>query len=296
MGVSKKHAKGRLDKYYHMAKEQGYRARSAFKLIQLNRKFNLLDKAKVCVDLCAAPGGWLQVASKYMPKPSVIIGIDLDPIAPIPGVMTFVEDITTSKCRATLKRELKTWKADLFLHDGAPNVGTTWVQDAFFQSELTLSALKLATEFLIEGGTFVTKVFRSKDYNKLLWVFNQLFKVVDATKPSSSRNVSAEIFVVCRDFLAPKKIDPRLLDPAYVFKEVDDIELEGKALKEKQGVVLNNIFHPEKKQRHRDGYQDGDYTLHQKNSVAEFVESAEFLDILAKSSCLDFNMDDKSKE
>lgn len=131
------------------------------------------------------------------------------------------------------------------MHDGAPNVGTSWAQDAFFQSELTLSALKLASEFLIQGGTFVTKVFRSKDYNKLLWVCNQLFKVVEATKPSSSRTVSAEIFVVCRDFIAPKKIDPRLLDPSFVFKEVDDVELEGKALKEKQGVILNNIFHPE---------------------------------------------------
>jgi AdoMet-dependent rRNA methyltransferase SPB1 len=146
------------------------------------------------------------------------------------------------------------------------------------------------------GGTFVSKVFRSKDYNKLMWVFNQLFGRVEATKPSSSRNVSAEIFVVCRDFLAPKKIDPRILDPAYVFKEIDDMVVDdgddSKKTKEKQGAVINNIFHPEKKRRHRDGYEDGDYTLHSSTPVAEFIESSEYLDILARSTCLSFDEED----
>ncbi|KND02374.1 23S rRNA (uridine(2552)-2'-O-)-methyltransferase [Spizellomyces punctatus DAOM BR117] len=298
MGVKKKYAKGRLDKYYHMAKEQGYRARSAFKLIQLNKKYNFLERSKCLVDLCAAPGGWLQVAAKYMPKPNIIIGLDLAAIKPIPGVITHVEDITTQKCRMTLKRELKTWKADVFLHDGAPNVGTSWLQDAFTQSELVLASLKLATEFLMAGGCFVTKVFRSKDYNKLIWVFNQFFDKVEATKPASSRNVSAEIFVVCREFKAPKKVDPRLLDPKYVFKEVDDVpeeEMDDKKRKERQGAMLNDLFHPEKRRRHRSGYADGDYTLHVASSISDFVRGPDFLGVLTQSNALRFDQDDFGK-
>lgn len=90
-----------------------------------------------------------------MPANSIIIGVDLSPIKAIPKVITFQSDITTEKCRATIRSHLKTWKADTVLHDGAPNVGTAWVQDSFNQAELVLHSLKLATEFLVEGGTFV---------------------------------------------------------------------------------------------------------------------------------------------
>ncbi|KAI0721317.1 Spb1 C-terminal domain-containing protein [Cerioporus squamosus] len=293
--AQKKTGKGRLDKYYKLAKEQGYRARSAFKLIQLNKKYSFLESARCCIDLCAAPGGWLQVASKYMPVNSVIVGVDLVPIKPIPRVVTFASDITTTQCRNLIRNELKDWKADVVLHDGAPNVGTAWVQDAYSQSELVLMSLKLAAEFLIKGGTFVTKVFRSVDYNNLIWVFNQLFAKVEATKPPSSRNVSAEIFVVCRDFLAPKHIDPKFFDPKHVFKELTASapaeELAGAVAKNAQA----NVFQPEKKRRQRDGYAEGDYTLYKETGAADFIRCQDAVTFLGTYNKITFKTDEEKE-
>lgn len=278
MAIQKKHGKGRLDKWYKLAKEKGYRARAAFKLIQLNKKYGFLEKSKVVLDLCAAPGSWCQVAAETMPANSIIIGVDLSPIKPIPKVITFQSDITTEKCRATIRGHLKTWKADTVLHDGAPNVGTAWVQDSFNQAELVLHSLKLATEFLIEGGTFVTKVFRSKDYNPLLWVFNQLFEKVEATKPPSSRNVSAEIFVVCRGFKAPKRIDPKLLDPRSVFEDLANPTPNNEA----------KVYNPEVKKRKREGYEEGDYIQFKEIEASEFIQTTDPIAILGQYNKLSF--------
>lgn len=213
-----------------------------------------------------------------MPVNSLIIGVDLAPIKPIPRAITFQGDITTEKCRATIRQHLKTWKADTVLHDGAPNVGTAWNQDSFNQAELVLQSMKLATEFLVEGGTFVTKVFRSKDYNPLLWVFNQLFTKVEATKPPSSRNVSAEIFVVCRGFKAPKRIDPRFLDPRSVFAELSNPTPNNEA----------KVYNPEVKKRKREGYEEGDYTQFKEVTASEFIQTTDPLAILANCNKLSF--------
>ncbi|KAJ1607805.1 Spb1p-like FtsJ methylase [Cryptosporidium canis] len=268
MGRRAKTGKDRLDRYYHLAKEQGYRARSAFKLIQLAQKFNIFKNCEVLVDLCAAPGGWLQVAKRNMGVSSKIIGVDLVAIKGIPGVTTFKCDITTQRCRKLISDELNGIPVDVVLHDGAPNVGTSWDKDAYIQNELVLHSAELACEILRPNGIFVTKVFRSTDYNSVLWVLSQLFKTVKATKPQSSRNVSAEIFLVCLGYKAPKKIDSRFFDPKYVFLSNKD---------ENEGVDILSMGNSlEKSHRKDDSDNVDDCTGSDSDSSVDNQESAKF--------------------
>ncbi|GIX61130.1 AdoMet-dependent rRNA methyltransferase spb1 [Babesia caballi] len=265
-----KQGKERQDKYYYLAKEQGYRARSAFKILQLAKKFNIFENCNVLVDLCAAPGGWLQVAAKQMPVSSIIIGVDLVPIRPIKGVVTLQADIRTTRCRNLISHNLRGAEVDVVLHDGAPNVGANWNLDAFNQNVLVLEAAKLAAHVLRKGGIFVTKIFRSADYNSLIWMLGKCFDRVKVTKPSSSRNVSAEIFAVCIGFKTLKSLDPKLFNCEHVFVSqaaAPDADEEAEPVK---ATSLSQLLRHRKKVN-REGYEEGDDF--RERSVLEFLTS-----------------------
>lgn len=293
MGKKGKTGKNRQDKFYHLAKEQGFRSRAAFKLVQLNKRHDFLSNAvRGVIDLCAAPGGWMQVARKHMPLGAPCIGIDLVPIRPVAGCVALVGDITADSTRAEVRRVLhsggKSEKVDVVLNDGSPNMGKAWLQDAYTQSELTLAALRLASEFLSPGGSFISKVFRSNDYNSLLYVMHQLFQRVDATKPSASRTESAEIYVMCIGFKAPKSIDSRLLNPKFVFKDMSGDPKESE--NERPDLFLNTVLKDLKRQkRNRGGYDDGETILFKKASILQFCETSRPVALLVSSSQFSFD-------
>lgn len=209
-----KSSKDKRDIYYRKAKEEGWRARSAYKLTQIDDMFRILQGVRRVIDLCAAPGSWSQVLSRRLYVPAVesgtpaedlpkIVAIDLQPMAPIEGVTLLQGDITS---RATAERVISYFdgnQADLVISDGAPDVTGLHDLDEYVQSQLILAALVIVTATLKHGGTFVAKIFRGRDIGILYSQLKVLFRDVAVVKPKSSRNSSIEAFVVCRDFRPP---------------------------------------------------------------------------------------------
>nr|XP_043623174.1 adoMet-dependent rRNA methyltransferase spb1 [Erigeron canadensis] len=271
--------KHRLDKYYNLAKEHGYRSRAVWKIIQIDSKYPVFRSAHAVLDLCAAPGGWMQAAVERAPAGSLIIGVDLDPIRAIRGAIAVQEDITSNKCRATVKRlmnENGVKAFDLILHDGSPNVGGAWAQEATSQNSLVIDSVKLASELLAPKGNFVTKVFRSRDYSAVLYCLRQLFEKVEVDKPLASRSTSAEIYCICLNYKAPAKIDPRLFDVRHLFQGG------------KEAPKVLDVLRDPKQKRHRDGYEDGDTTLRKTSSATDFIWSNAPLDVLGTVGSITF--------
>jgi len=192
-------ADARKDHYRRLAKDQGYRARSAYKLLQLNDSYHILRKGSRVADLGCAPGGWLQVATKIVGESGNVIGIDLKPVDPVPGAAIIQGSIEDSGMMERIAGLLE-GKADVVLSDIAPNVSGVWDVDHARQISLTAAALLFARTVLRAGGSAVFKVFEGEMLNEMKAELRKSFGKVLLSKPSASRQESSELYVVCLDF------------------------------------------------------------------------------------------------
>eukprot|EP01060_Flectonema_neradi_P013815 TRINITY_DN20539_c0_g1_i1.p1 TRINITY_DN20539_c0_g1~~TRINITY_DN20539_c0_g1_i1.p1 ORF type:complete len:287 (+),score=23.72 TRINITY_DN20539_c0_g1_i1:47-862(+) len=199
-----KASKDKRDIYYRKAKEEGWRARSAYKLLQVDETFNVLEGVTRAVDLCAAPGSWSQVLSKRMEgRDGKIVSVDLQEMAPISGVTIMQGDITEAGTANNIVSALGDQKADIVVSDGAPDVTGMHDLDEYVQLQLVLAALNITNCVLRPGGTFVAKIFRGRSTALLYTQLKCFFKNVTCAKPKSSRNQSAEAFIVCQGHFLP---------------------------------------------------------------------------------------------
>ena len=186
------------DPYVRRAKAEGWRSRAAFKLIELDEKFHFVKGSRAVVDLGVAPGGWAQVVRKLCPKAKVV-GIDLLPTDPIPGVTLFQMDFMDDKAPALLAEALGD-APDLVISDMAANTVGHAATDHLRTMGLVEAAAMFAVENLRKGGTFVAKVFAGGTDADLLAILKRHFTTIKHAKPPASRKGSVEWYVVAQGF------------------------------------------------------------------------------------------------
>lgn len=186
------------DKYFQLAKEQGYRARSAFKLLEIQEKYHLIHRGDTVVDLGAAPGSFLQVISELVGGAGTAVGFDLQEIVPFEeeNIHAFVQDIMDKDAIFARLEELGLKKADVVTSDLAPKTSGIRDLDQGRSAELTDQAFFIATRILKKGGNFVGKIFEGEEMQAVIKRMKTRFKKVSVFKPASSRDRSFETFVV----------------------------------------------------------------------------------------------------
>ena len=185
------------DFYYRKAKEEKYRSRATYKLLQAVKKYRFLRKDNVVVDLGAAPGGWLQASRKIVGNKGFILGVDLKSIQPIEtnDIHTIIGDIADSETQKQIERILPSL-ADAVISDVSPKISGVWEVDHARQIYLARESLMLAMKFLKVGGNFFVKVFQGDMFQDFVKEVRQHFARVEIIKPKASRARSAEVFVL----------------------------------------------------------------------------------------------------
>jgi 23S rRNA (uridine2552-2'-O)-methyltransferase len=183
--------------YFKKAKEENYRSRSTYKLVQANEKYGFIQRNSIVVDLGAAPGGWIQAARKMTGKNGYVLGVDLKPIEPFTQeyIRTIIADFTEPGTIDVIMSFLRR-KADVVLCDAAPNITGVWEVDHARQIELAEKALEIAQCVLRPSGSFFVKVFEGELLNDLMQTVKILFDEVKLVKPQASRQQSSEMYLL----------------------------------------------------------------------------------------------------
>jgi 23S rRNA (uridine2552-2'-O)-methyltransferase len=189
------------DSYYKKAKQGGYRSRAAYKLLELQRRFQLIKPGDVVVDLGAAPGGWLQVAAKLVGQNGKVIGIDLQPIETLrePNIVFLQGDITSPEITKKIS-ELVDGKVHCVLSDLAPHLSGIRDADIARCLELNRTALTVAINLLRPGGCLLAKGFVNQELHTFTLELKQHFHSVQRTRPDATRQGSSEFYFFAKGF------------------------------------------------------------------------------------------------
>ena len=189
--------KQRRDTYVRQSKVDGYRARSAYKLKEIDEKFRIFKGGMSVVDIGAAPGSWSQYVAKVV-KSGKIISIDLKEMENIENTLQIQGDFTSVDTKEQIKEYLKK-KPDVVMSDMAVN--TTGIKniDSIQTGELCKEAMIFAKDFLSKKGIFVSKIFMGSSFNEIVALGKKIFKEVKIFKPKSSRKDSKESFIICKN-------------------------------------------------------------------------------------------------
>jgi len=187
----------RRDLYRRLAKEQGYKSRAAFKLIQVIEKYHFIRPGDKVVDFGAAPGGWMQVTSQLVGDTGAVVGVDLHEVRLRGKNLKAIEmDVYDPKIKQKVLDALG-GMADVTLSDLAPSVSGVWELDQGRQVDLTLRVLELSESILKMNGSGFFKLFEGERSQEVRDEFRKCFRVVHTVKPLASRNVSSELYYYC---------------------------------------------------------------------------------------------------
>ena len=196
----------RRDPWRRQAKSKGYRARSAYKLKQIQDKFELIRESDSILDVGCHPGGWTQVSVEETGKDGLVIGVDLKSTTPVEGASIIQGDISSPETIDRIEELLEGKELNVVLSDISPKLTGRYDTDQAISLELSTMTLDVAMGMLAPGGAFVTKIFQGVGIEGLIAAAKDRFTIVQRYAPMASRNASSETYLVCKNRLPkPRK-------------------------------------------------------------------------------------------